>query len=70
VRRDRCVPCDLWEDARRVSDVDTQSLVEQLETLYAERELLERELGTADARELIARVRELEARLADAEQRR
>ena len=42
-----------------------ESMEAQLGALYAERELLQRELGVSDADDIIAMVRSLEEQLAD-----
>ncbi|MGI4788641.1 MAG: hypothetical protein ACRYFS_07300 [Janthinobacterium lividum] len=44
---------------------DAGSLEGQLNSLYEDREYLERELGLSDARELVTMVRSLEAQLID-----
>ena len=50
----------------------TSSLIQQLESLYADRELLHRELNVSEAKDLIHMVRSMEAQLVDlyAEQER
>lgn len=42
---------------------DTGTMEGQLSLLYAEKELLEKELGTSDAQEIIAMVKSLEEQL-------
>ena len=53
-------------------DAMTSSLIQQLESLYADRELLHRELNVSEAKDLIHMVRSMEAQLVDlyAEQER
>ena len=46
-------------------DPMTNSLIQQLESLYADRELLHRELNVSEAKELIHMVRSMEAQLND-----
>ena len=41
------------------------SLIQQLESLYAEREMLHRELNVSEASEVIHMVRSMEAQLVD-----
>ncbi len=46
-------------------DAMTSSLIQQLESLYADRELLHRELNVSEAKDLIHMVRSMEAQLVD-----
>ncbi len=46
-------------------DPMTNSLIQQLESLYADRELLHRELNVSEAKELIHMVRSMGAQLND-----